>query len=618
MNGARAVESEARPAESHRPYPDWLLSLPRDLSRPATLLPADAGVGVARREQRLALFDGVLYDRDEITKRLDLDGASDAELILGAYAGADEGWLLRFGGIYALVVHDEHRAALVAARDRVGTYPLFYADTGNELLLSTSIEMILRDGRVSQELNRAALADHLAHRWPDPGETYYSAVRRVPPGHALVIDRAGRRIVRYWRPTPEGEPVDWVRPDEVDHFEELLDQAVTRSLAFGRSGIFLSGGLDSVTIAAVATERCRDLRQPTPMALSLGFSAAGEDEQVVQRRVASDLGLEQLLVPLEEASGRDGLVAAALELSTRWPLPLVNSLWLPAYLHLAREGRALDCEVILSGHGGDEWLTVTPFYAADLILELDIPGLVRLWDNHRRSYPIPSHQILKNLLWQFGTRPLLGAAAERIVPSWKARRHRRHAAETLAWIAPDPALRRRLEERALTGSEVRREPGRIYLSEMNRALDHALVAMELEEMFECGRRLGLRLAAPFWDAELLTFLYRTPPDLLNRGGRSKGLVRGMLANRFPNLGFETHRKVTGNTTARTMYVREGQLAWQRLGGATTLEQLGVVDGERVRRMVEELLTLSVSPEKNLYSYRVWDILTLEAWARAHV
>jgi asparagine synthase (glutamine-hydrolysing) len=566
----------------------------------------------------LALFDGLLYNRQDIEAKLDLRGASPAELLLGAYAASGERSLNDFAGLYALVVHDERQEVLLAARDRDGSYPLFYADAGGKLLLSTSIESILHHERVSRDLNRLALADHVAHRWPDPGETYYSAVRRVPPGHALVIDGGVRRIYRYWRPVDDDEAVAWVRPEDLEQFEDLLDQAVTRFLALGRSGVFLSGGLDSVTVAAVATTLSRDRHQPEPFALSLGFSAPGENEQVVQRRVAADLGLDQLLVPLEVASGPDGLVASALELSSRWPVPLVNSLWLPAYLYLAREGRQRGCDVIFTGQGGDEWLTVTPFYAADLIYAFDVRALFQLWDNHRRSYPIPPLTVLKSLLWQFGTRPLLGLAAERVAPQWKqARRRRRIVDGGPDWIAPDPKLRRTLGQRAENSTSERRRPGKIYLSEMNRALDHALVAMELEELFECGRRLGLRFACPFWDADLLTFLYRTPAELLNQGGRSKGLVRATLARRFPDLGFEVHRKITGNTTARTMYVREGRDAWRRLGGATTLAELGIVDGEAVRRLVEDLLGRPGSPEKNVHSYRIWDILTLEAWARAH-
>jgi asparagine synthetase B (glutamine-hydrolysing) len=199
-------------AGTSTPYPDWVVAVPRDLRRPAALQHVDengSGPIVTRRESCLALFDGLLYNREAIEKRLGVSAATDADLLLHAYGNSRERPLHDFTGVYSLVVHDEGRAYLLAARDRVGSYPLFYADADGDLLLSTSIDLILRDERVSRELNRAALADHLAHRWPDPGETYFAAVRRVPPGHALVIDQGVQRIFRYWTPTTDGGAVSW-------------------------------------------------------------------------------------------------------------------------------------------------------------------------------------------------------------------------------------------------------------------------------------------------------------------------------------------------------------------------------------------------------------------------
>jgi hypothetical protein len=151
---------------------------------------------------------------------------------------------------------------------------------------------------------------------------------------------------------------------------------------------------------------------------------------------------------------------------------------------------------------------------------------------------------------------------------------------------------------------------------MNEALDHALVAIELEEAFESGRSVGVRFGFPFWDAELLSFLYRTPPELLNRGGRSKGLVREMLSRRFPELGFERHRKVTGGPVVRDMLLEEGRSAWRRMGGVEALVQLGVVDGPATQTLVMKLLGERKVPENLARLHRVWDILALEAWARA--
>jgi len=245
-----------------------------------------------------------------------------------------------------------------------------------------------------------------------------------------------------------------------------------------------------------------------------------------------------------------------------------------------------------------------------------LKGVLRLWENHRRSYQLSSRAILWNLLWRFGTRPLLAAAAHRLAPS-AMRYRRRRVARTPSWIAPDPLLRRELAERADRSAPNPASPGRIYLAEMNRALDHALVAMELEEFFEAGRRVGVRFGHPFWDADLLTLLYRTPPELLNQGGRSKGLVRSTLARRFPQLGFERQRKVTAGPVARRTFVEEGGPAWRRLGGATALADLGVVDANAVSDLMEGLLSNVRDSEENVHSYRILDIIALEAWARSH-
>jgi asparagine synthase (glutamine-hydrolysing) len=598
-------------------YRDWLAVASRS-GRLELVAGSDDGAmrsDLARHGPCSAFFDGLLYNRAELAERLELRDATDTELVLHAYTRWGEDALLReLSGIYALVLGDRGRERAICIRDRVGSYPLFYVDAGGELLLSTSIDVLLRDPRVSSAINRAALADHLAHRWPDPGETYFAAIRRVPPGHALVAEPGRTRVSRYWSPLGKDGEVDWVAEDELERFDELLDAAVARFVRLGPTGIYLSGGLDSVSVAAIAADVSRKIGQPAPLALSLGFSHEEANEQAIQRGVASALDLPQLLVPLEEAAGPEGLMAAMLELNRNSPAPVVN-MWLPAYNHLALAARDRDCRVILSGHGGDEWLTVTPYYAADLILALDLPGLFRLWEHERRSYPVPARTLARNLAWRFGVRPLVGTAAARVVP-WAVDYRRRRAARAVPrWIAPDQALRQELVERAIASLPIPPKPGQVYLSEMNEGLDHALVAMELEEAFDGGRRLGLRFGHPFFDSDLLAFLYRTPPELLNRGGMAKGLVRGMLARRFPELGFERQRKVTATAVARTMFVREGEVAWRRMGGATALAALGVVDGAATSAMVESLLAKGGSPEQNAYSYRIWDILALEAWAR---
>ena len=88
-----------------------------------------------------------------------------------------------------------------------------------------------------------------------------------------------------------------------------------------------------------------------------------------------------------------------------------------------------------------------------------------------------------------------------------------------------------------------------YLQQGRISLDHAIVSMEMEEVFENGRSMDMRVLMPYWDPDLVDLLYRVPPDLLNRGDRAKALVRETLANRFSGLGLDRQKKVIASGTS---------------------------------------------------------------------
>jgi hypothetical protein len=182
-----------------------------------------------------------------------------------------------------------------------------------------------------------------------------------------------------------------------------------------------------------------------------------------------------------------------------------------------------------------------------------------------------------------------------------------------AWVAPDPALAAEIRHRGLEFWGESASDG-WYRNELRLGLEHRLVSMEWEEYFENTRRTGLRTLSPFLDSDLVDFMYRVPPELLDRGSRSKGLVRAELARRFPDLGFDRHRKVSATNFSREVAMNETERVWRELGGMSALAELEILDAEGFERELRSFL----SGGQDQDATRMWNILNLEAWTRTQL
>jgi hypothetical protein len=256
---------------------------------------------------------------------------------------------------------------------------------------------------------------------------------------------------------------------------------------------------------------------------------------------------------------------------------------------------------------------VSAYHTADLLGSLNLAGLAHLLSSIKRSYDFTWRNILRATLWVYGVRPWLTIAAHAIAPrAVHNTRVRRVLATTPDWVAPGDDLRRKLEARAIATILPPNPKTGFYLREMRQSLEHPLQAIEMESAFESGRRSGVVLRHPFWEPDLVDVLFRIPPRLLNRGRRSKALVREVIARRFPALGFQRHRKVFAYGFFTSIMHNEGPVAWKRLGGARTLASLGVVHPERVNELASRFFVSGKPREMS----SMWDILHLEAWAQA--
>lgn len=563
----------------------------------------------SRRGPLQAFLHGRLTNRAALCSEMGLRSAdvSDHDVVLEVYARWNDAGLEKLRGVFAAGVLDLDRHQALVARDHVGCHPLFYAHTngGRTILFGQNTRDLLRQPGVPATLNRPALADHLCRRWPDREETFFETIRRVPPGFRVRISRMGVGAERYWDPVPEDREVEWVQGDVPELFDQIFNQAVDRCLGFGQTGIFLSGGFDSISVAALAVDRAKAAGLPTPRALSLEFPHPECNERETQLAIAQALDLPQRLIQFDDALGREPLLPAALALNARLGAPVLN-VWYPAYLALARAGHAEGVTTIMTGNGGDEWLGVSPLLSADLIRRGDIGGLVRLMRTWQRSYGPSVLPILKNSLWTYGLRPISSMMLHRIAPNaWNRSRQGRAMRRDPDWVAPGEALRAE-QKRRLPGDFVSPDPPLgFYLRDARSALDHALVSWELEEQYDMGVQADVVFQHPYWDADLIDMLYRTPPAALNAGGRSKGLVRHSVARRFPDLGMERRRKVPAGTFYRSLLASQGPDVTARSYRA--LSSLGVVDEAAAKRGLQRIF----AEKQELY--RAWELVNLETW-----
>jgi hypothetical protein len=154
--------------------------------------------------------------------------------------------------------------------------------------------------------------------------------------------------------------------------------------------------------------------------------------------------------------------------------------------------------------------------------------------------------------------------------------------------------------------------------------ENIVVAMEREEAFERGRRLGLEPFMPFWDPEVVDFLVRTPPRLLHSGHRAKGILRGTLANRFPAGGFEDQKKILIIDFSTEMLTEQIPRAWAEYEGAPILSASGIVDETKLQSAYRSSRRKLQGRERgggsnvlefSALAHKLWSVLNLEAWAR---
>jgi asparagine synthase (glutamine-hydrolysing) len=546
------------------------------------------------------VLNGEIYNYRRLREELGALGhrfttRSDTEVIVHGWEEFGEACPETLNGMFAFAVWDRRREQLFLARDRMGEKPLYYAFADGVLVFASELRAMLAHPAVRRRLDLRGVARYLAFDFvPDP-HAILEDLQKLPPGHSLVANGGKTRIQSYWEiPFAPDETLDeaaWCA-----QIRTRLDEAVRLRLHSDVPvGCFLSGGIDSTSVAATAAAQHTGINT-----FSVGFTEAAFDERRFARLVAERYATrhEELVVSAADAA------SVVEDLGRLMDEPLSDMAFVPLYL-LSRAARR-SVTVALTGDGGDELFAGYPSMGADWwhqrVAALPTPtrAVVRWLGERVPGVPDPLRDFLRALEHRPEARnqPLLGG----VPPERHAALLSRDAAAALAGFDPYADIDAAVASCASDDPTARliHRYCKLYLAGQNLVnADRASMAVSLE------------LRAPLLDHTFVEFTGRIPSRLKLRGlGSLKRLYKRALTDRLPAEILSRGKHGFGVPFGEWF---RGPLAplLREILDPDRLRAVGLFDPLAVGRLVTEHQTGARNHRKLL-----WSLVVFEQW-RAH-
>ncbi len=398
-------------------------------------------------------LDGRIDNREDLiqhfaTSDVPLRNETDAELVLRAYQQWGEQCLEHLVGDFALVVWDGQRRQLFCARDILGLKPFYYCRLGTSFYWASEIPPLFECAGIPRRPHDAMVAEFLSGIVVTNRDTLYEGIHRLEPAHSLIVRPEGIVTHRYWTIDSSRRIHYSCDDDYAQHFLQIFDQAVRCRLRSHRPiGLGLSGGLDSSAVVSMVQQYARSnvYESNRFQTFSLVFPALPCDE----RPYIDDVVNQGTFPPHYVTPPPPTLEGFVDDVRRYQDLPdHPNG---AMHITLRTLARRQGCRVLLTGSGGDEWLTGSFFHYADLLRNLNVRALIRRLRADRPLYcDRPTGDFFSIPFVQCGLLPLIPQSYRDVgkqllgrtnTPDWLSTEfwHRTHMEERIRQAVFSPA-----------------------------------------------------------------------------------------------------------------------------------------------------------------------------------
>lgn len=306
-----------------------------------SIIDLECGKQPFEKEERTIIFNGEIYNhkelREELLKSNEFSTNSDTEVLLTAYINYGEKCLDKLRGMFTFIIYDEVKDIVFGARDHFGIKPLYYINNSEFIAFSSEYKSLVS---LVDKLNvdEVALQNYLSFQYTPKYNTIINEIKEIPNGTYFTIKNGDIEFNRYYNLKFNNKDVT-----EKEIYDIIDDSVKHHMIANVEVGTFLSGGIDSTIVTALAAKI-----NPKIKSFSIGFDVDGYNELSVAKKTAEYLGVENIAVNVSEQDYIRALPSVAYYMDD----PLADPSCVGIYL-LSQEARK-HVKVVLSGEGSDE------------------------------------------------------------------------------------------------------------------------------------------------------------------------------------------------------------------------------------------------------------------------